>query len=49
MTSKVSIVLVDDTDYSVASETVVFGIDGAQYEIDLSDPTLRSSVTRSTG
>jgi len=37
MTSRVSIVLVDDTDYSVASETVVFGLDGAQYEIDLND------------
>jgi hypothetical protein len=35
MAQKVSILLVDDIDGSEAVETVKFGLDGAQYEIDL--------------
>jgi len=34
---KVNVVLVDDIDASQAEETVSFGLDGASYEIDLSD------------
>jgi hypothetical protein len=30
--------LIDDTDGTIASETVVFAIDGSSYQIDLSDP-----------
>lgn len=37
MAQKVSIVLVDDLDGSEATQTVAFGLDGAAYEIDLSD------------
>lgn len=37
MAQKVNIVLVDDIDGSDAEETVTFGLDGASYEIDLSD------------
>lgn len=37
MAQKVNIVLVDDIDGSEATETVVFGIDGTSYEIDLND------------
>ncbi|MET3961434.1 hypothetical protein ABIE44_001368 [Marmoricola sp. OAE513] len=36
MAQKVNIVLVDDIDGSDAEETVSFGIDGREYEIDLS-------------
>ena len=36
MAQRVSVELVDDIDGSDASETVSFGLDGAQYEIDLS-------------
>ena len=36
MAQKVSIELVDDLDGSPAAETVVFALDGATYEIDLS-------------
>lgn len=35
MAQKVSVVLVDDIDGSEAVETVAFGLDGDQYEIDL--------------
>lgn len=35
MAQKVNIVLVDDIDGSEADETVSFGLDGTQYEIDL--------------
>jgi hypothetical protein len=34
---KVNIVLVDDLDGSDATETVSFGLDGTNYEIDLND------------
>ncbi len=37
MAQKVSIVLIDDLDGSPAEETVVFGLDGTTYEIDLND------------
>ncbi len=36
MAQRVSVVLVDDIDGSEAEETVVFSLDGTQYEIDLS-------------
>jgi hypothetical protein len=35
MAQKVNIILVDDLDESTADETVRFGLDGANYEIDL--------------
>jgi hypothetical protein len=35
MAQKVNIVLVDDIDESEAAETVTFGLDGTNYEIDL--------------
>ena len=37
MAQKTVITLTDDIDGSEASETVVFGLDGATYEIDLND------------
>jgi hypothetical protein len=37
MAQRVNIVLVDDLDGGDATETVSFAIDGATYEIDLSD------------
>lgn len=36
MAQKVQITLVDDIDGSAAAETVIFGLDGTSYEIDLS-------------
>lgn len=36
MAQKVKIILVDDLDAGSADETVRFGLDGSQYEIDLS-------------
>ncbi|MDX6325981.1 MAG: hypothetical protein QOK15_2335 [Nocardioidaceae bacterium] len=36
MAQRVNVVLVDDIDGTDAAETVSFGIDGVQYEIDLS-------------
>ena len=45
----VNVVLVDDIDGSSATETVTFGLDGASYEIDLSEDNaarLRSSLTQ---
>lgn len=35
MAQKVNVILIDDIDGSDAVETVSFGLDGAQYEIDL--------------
>jgi hypothetical protein len=35
MAQKVNVILVDDIDGSDAAETVSFGLDGTQYEIDL--------------
>jgi hypothetical protein len=37
MAQKVNIVLVDDIDHTDADETVSFGLDGKNYEIDLND------------
>lgn len=37
MAQRVNVVLVDDLDGSEATETVKFGLDGVDYEIDLSD------------
>lgn len=37
MAQRVNVVLVDDIDGSDASETVSFGLDGVQYDIDLSE------------
>ena len=37
MAQRVNVVLVDDLDGSEAAETVNFGLDGASYEIDLSN------------
>ncbi len=37
MAQKINVVLVDDIDESEASETLSFGLDGTQYEIDLND------------
>lgn len=37
MAQKVSIILVDDIDGSEAVETVSFGLDGSNYEIDLNE------------
>ena len=37
MAQRVQIVLEDDLDGGVAAETVTFGLDGVNYEIDLSD------------
>ncbi|MBM9461058.1 Lsr2 family protein [Nocardioides sp. zg-536] len=37
MAQKVNIILVDDIDGSEATQTVSFGVDGANYEIDLND------------
>jgi hypothetical protein len=39
---RVNVVLVDDLDGSDADETVTFGIDGADYEIDLSSANAAS-------
>jgi hypothetical protein len=36
MAQRVQIILEDDYDGGVAEETVTFGLDGAEYEIDLS-------------
>jgi hypothetical protein len=36
MAQRVNVILVDDIDGSDAAETVTFGLDGVQYEIDLS-------------
>jgi hypothetical protein len=36
MAQQVEVILVDDTDGGPADETVAFGLDGSEYEIDLS-------------
>ena len=35
MAQKVNVILIDDIDGSEATETVSFGLDGTQYEMDL--------------
>ncbi|MDR1999740.1 MAG: Lsr2 family protein [Frankiaceae bacterium] len=47
MAQKVQVLLLDDLDGSEAAQTVRFGLDGAAYEIDLSDSnadSLRESL-----
>lgn len=49
MAQKVLITLEDDIDGSEAAETVKFGLDGSQYEIDLNErhaDALRKSLTK---
>jgi hypothetical protein len=49
MAKKVQVTLVDDLDDSVAAQTVSFALDGATYEIDLSDSNakkLRDSLAK---
>lgn len=49
MAQRVNIVLEDDIDGGDATETVMFGLDGVTYEIDLSDRNaakLRDSLTK---
>ena len=41
MAQKVQVVLIDDLDGGDATETVTFGLDGATYEIDLSEQNAR--------
>ncbi|MBT2533574.1 Lsr2 family protein [Arthrobacter sp. ISL-48] len=51
MAKKVEITLVDDLDGSTADETMLFGIDGVNYEIDLSGENaarLRSALAEFT-
>ncbi|PFG44925.1 Lsr2 protein [Georgenia soli] len=52
MAQKKHVVLVDDIDGSPASETVLFGLDGVEYEIDLNEAhagALRESFTEWIG
>lgn len=42
MAQRVNVVLVDDLDGSEATETVAFGLDGKNYEIDLSEDNATS-------
>ncbi len=52
MAQKVNIILVDDLDGGSADENVKFGLDGVNYEIDLSEANateLRSSLERYVG
>lgn len=52
MAQKVNIILVDDLDGSEAHETITFGLDGSQYEIDLNDKNatkLRKALTPFVG
>lgn len=49
MAQKVEVTLVDDLDGGKADETVVFGLDGTRYVIDLSDKNakkLRDTLAR---
>jgi hypothetical protein len=52
MAQRVHIVLEDDIDGGDATETVMFGLDGVSYEIDLSDKNaakLRDSLAKYLG
>jgi hypothetical protein len=49
MAQRVNVILVDDIDGDDASETVTFGLDGVDYEIDLNDKNaeaLRAALSR---
>ena len=51
MAQQVEVILVDDTDGGPADETVAFGLDGSEYEIDLSAKNaanLRDALARWT-
>lgn len=37
MAQKITVQLIDDTDGTEASETITFGLDGVEYEIDLNE------------
>ena len=47
MAQKITVALEDDLDGGPADETVRFGLDGAEYEIDLSTRTPRRSAASS--
>lgn len=52
MARKTTVTLIDDIDGSPADESVLFGLDGVQYEIDLSAANagrLRESLARYIG
>ena len=52
MAQKTQITLEDDVDGGEASETILFGLDGVSYEIDLSDEnaaTMRDSLASWVG
>lgn len=52
MAQKVNIILVDDLDGSEATETVAFGLDGSEYEIDLNESNateLRDAIAKYVG
>lgn len=52
MVQRVQVLLIDDVDGSTAAETVVFGLDGVTYEIDLSAANaeaLRNDVAKWIG
>lgn len=52
MAQKVNIILVDDLDGSEATQTVAFGLDGSDYEIDLNDThadALREALSQYVG
>jgi len=52
MAQRVQVILEDDLDGSEADETVVFGLDGAEYEVDLSTDNaqdLRNALAPWTG
>jgi hypothetical protein len=49
MAQKTVVILSDDLDGSEASETITFGLDGSEYEIDLNEAhanELRSALAR---
>ena len=49
MAQRVNVILVDDIDGDDASETVTFGLDGVDYEIDLNEQNaeaLRNALSR---
>lgn len=52
MARKVQTLLIDDINGEEATETVIFGLDGVSYEIDLTDENaaaLRESISEWTG
>jgi hypothetical protein len=44
MASKSTIELLDDVDGKPASETIIFGLDGREFEIDLTEKNARSAA-----